>query len=104
MREEGAAQNDARYRAQVALLFERSGFYAHKLRNAGFESPAAVGGLAEISQLPFTLKDELRASQAENPPLGAHAAIALEQAARIYSTSGTSGVPSYVPLTRNDLA
>ena len=103
MREESAAQHDARYRAQVAFLFERSQFYAQRLRSVGFDSPADVGGLAEISQLPFTSKDELRASQAEDPPLGAHAAIALEQAARIYSTSGTSGVPSFIPLTRNDL-
>lgn len=32
-----------------------------------------------------------------------HAAIRVEEAARIYSTSGTSGAPSYIPLTRNDL-
>jgi len=103
-REAGLAQNDARYRAQVALLLERSQFYGRKLRDAGFDSPESVGGLSEIGKLPFTDKDELRASQAEEPPLGTHAAISIEQAARIYSTSGTSGVPSYVPLTRSDLA
>ncbi len=91
------------YRTQIAALFERSPFYREKLRAAGFGSAAAVGGLARIAELPFTEKDELRSSQAEQPPLGAHAAIAISQAARIYSTSGTSGTPLYIPLTRNDV-
>jgi len=91
------------YAEQIARLWERSAFYRSKLGAAGFESVAAVGGLERIAGLPFTTKDELRASQAEAPPLGLHAAIRVEEAARIYSTSGTSGAPSYIPLTRSDL-
>ncbi|TAK83672.1 MAG: phenylacetate--CoA ligase family protein [Betaproteobacteria bacterium] len=88
---------------QVERLFERSAFYRAKLRAAGFSSAQAVGGLDRIAELPFTEKDELRASQAAHPPLGAHAAIDISQAARIYSTSGTSGTPLYIPLTRQDV-
>jgi phenylacetate-CoA ligase len=91
------------YREQIARLFERSAFYRKKLAAAGFDSPAAVGGLERIDALPFTEKDELRASQAESPPLGAHAAVDIAEVARIYSTSGTSGTPLYIPLTRNDV-
>jgi phenylacetate-CoA ligase len=91
------------YREQLARLFERSAFYRDKLRAAGFADAAAAGGLDDIAKLPFTEKDELRQSQVATPPLGAHAAVALNQAARIYSTSGTSGVPLYIPLTRRDL-
>jgi phenylacetate-CoA ligase len=91
------------YRVQIERLYERSPFYRNKLRAAGFESPRAVGGLERIAALPFTEKDELRASQAAQPPLGAHAAIEISQAARIYSTSGTSGAPLYIPLTRSDV-
>jgi phenylacetate-CoA ligase len=91
------------YRLQVERLYERSPFYRNKLSGAGFESPRAVGGLDRIAALPFTEKDELRASQAAQPPLGAHAAIEISQAARIYSTSGTSGAPLYIPLTRSDV-
>jgi phenylacetate-CoA ligase len=97
------AGDDAAYRAQIARLFERSPFYREKLRAAGFDSPQKVGGLDRIAALPFTEKDELRKSQAEHPPLGAHAAIDLAQAARIYSTSGTSGAPLYIPLTSKDI-
>src|SRR3979490_515236 len=91
------------YRKQIERLFDRSTFYRDKLRAAGFESPAAVGGIENIAALPFTEKDELRKSQAEHPPLGSHAAIDISQAARIYSTSGTSGTPLYIPLTKNDV-
>ncbi len=51
----------------------------------------------------FTEKDELRQSQAAHPPLGAHAAVAISETARIYSTSGTSGTPLYIPLTKSDV-
>jgi phenylacetate-CoA ligase len=95
--------SDELYRRQIARLFERSPFYREKLSSAGFVSPQDVGGLAEIGRLPFTEKDELRASQAEHPPLGAHAAIEMSQVARIYSTSGTSGTPLYIPLSKNDI-
>ncbi|HEX6268336.1 MAG TPA: hypothetical protein VFZ81_15735 [Burkholderiales bacterium] len=93
----------ASYPAQIARLFERSPFYRNKLRAAGFASPEAVGGRERIAALPFTEKDELRRSQAGHPPLGEHAAIAISEAARIYSTSGTSGAPLYIPLTKNDV-
>ena len=95
--------SDALYRTQIARLYEHSPFYRDKLRAAGFAAAAAVGGLENIARLPFTEKDELRASQAAEPPLGAHGAIAIAQAARIYSTSGTSGTPLYIPLTKNDV-
>jgi phenylacetate-CoA ligase len=94
---------EALYRSQVTRLFERSTFYREKLAAAGFVSPKDAGGLADIARLPFTEKDELRASQAQRPPLGAHAAIDISQAARIYSTSGTSGAPLYIPLSRADV-
>jgi phenylacetate-CoA ligase len=91
------------YLRQIAALYERSAFYREKLSAAGFDAPAAVGGIERIAALPFTEKDELRRSQATQPPLGAHAAIDISQAARIYSTSGTSGAPLYIPLTRSDV-
>ena len=87
----------------MRYLYERSAFYRNKLTAAGFASPEAAGGLERIAELPFTEKDELRASQAGHPPLGAHAAVDIARAARIYSTSGTSGAPLYIPLTRNDV-
>ena len=91
------------YRNQVSYLFERSAFYQRKLRAAGFHSPRQVGELDDIAQLPFTEKDELRATQAACPPYGEHLACLPEALRRIYNTSGTTGVPCLLGMTHNDL-
>jgi phenylacetate-CoA ligase len=59
---EQTAADDARYRVQLAYLFERSPFYQDKLAAAGFDGPEAAGGLDQIAELPFTDKHELRAT------------------------------------------
>jgi phenylacetate-CoA ligase len=99
--EEQLAVDDAAYREQLVYLFERSVFYREKL--AHFGSPAVAGGLAEITKLPLTDKGEVRASCTEENPIGSHLCATQEEIVRIYSTSGTTGTPSYVPLTAGDL-
>jgi phenylacetate-CoA ligase len=95
--------DDASYRTQLAYLFERSPFYREKLAAAGFDSDRAVGGLADIAQLPLTDKDEIRATCTPDNPIGSHLCATPSEIIRIYSTSGTTGTPSYVPLTAGDL-
>ena len=85
------------YRDQLAYLLERSPFYREKL--AGFEG----SGLEDIAQLPLTEKDELRATVTPDNPFGAHLCAGVSEIVRIYSTSGTTGTPSYIPLTASDL-
>lgn len=101
---EQRARDAERFDAQIAYLYARSPFYREKLECAGFENAGAVGGLDAIADLPFTEKDELRISQANDGALGKHCAVSLDQVVRIYSTSGTTGQPLYIPLTRGDLA
>jgi phenylacetate-CoA ligase len=97
------AADDAPYRRQIAYLVERSRFYRNKLGDAGFASAESVGGLADIARLPFTEKDELRASRSANEPIGTHCTATRGEIVRIYSTSGTTGTPSYIPLTAGDV-
>ena len=97
------AHDEPLYRAQIAYLFERSRFYRQKLADAGFAAPAAVGGLDAIHRLPFTEKDELRRTRTEAEPIGAHLTAAADEIVRIFATSGTTGAPSYIPLTASDL-
>jgi phenylacetate-CoA ligase len=59
--------------------------------------------LADIAQLPLTEKDELRATRTPDNPFGSHLCAEPSEIVRIYSTSGTTGAPSYVPLTAGDL-
>jgi phenylacetate-CoA ligase len=93
---------DQRYRAQVRYLFERSPFYRRKLETAGFRQAEAVGGLDRLHMLPFTDKDELRESQSLHPPFGDFLAADLGAIRRIYSSSGTTGIPCYIAVTAND--
>jgi phenylacetate-CoA ligase len=101
--DEQLAIDDESYRAQLEYLFERSAFYRDKLRAAGVHSGRAAGGLADISRLPLTEKDEIRATCTATNPIGAHLCAAASEIVRIYSTSGTTGTPSYVPLTADDV-
>ena len=94
------ALDDLAYRAQLAYLLERSPFYREKLERS---SPDDAGGLAEIAGLPLTEKPELKATATEENPVGAHLCVDRSEIVRIYSTSGTTGTPSYIPLTKRDL-
>ncbi len=95
--------DDRSYRAQLEYLFERSAFYRRKLAAAGVDSADAAGGLDEITALPLSEKQELRDAATAQSPLGAHLCATPDEIVRIYSTSGTTGRPSYVPLTADDL-
>jgi phenylacetate-CoA ligase len=94
--DEQRALDDESYREQLAYLLERSPFYRDKL--AGVEPH----GLAEISDLPLTEKSELRTTVTPENPFGAHLCASPDEINRIYSTSGTTGTPSYIPLTAGD--
>ena len=61
-------RDDELYRAQIVYLLKRSRFYQRKLGEAGFDSPRKIGGINDIAALPFTEKDELRASRSETDP------------------------------------
>lgn len=101
---EQRAIDDVSYRKQIRYLFERSDFYRQRLSAAGFADAEVVGGLDDIAELPFTEKEDLRASRTEDNPVGAHLAVSYDQLTRIFSTSGTTGTPSYIPITPDDLA
>ena len=95
--------DDATYRSQISYLLQNSAFYRDRLRDAGFSTPEDVGGLEGIAALPFTEKDDLRATRDEAHPIGTHLAAPMSSIVRVYSTSGTTGTPSYIPLTQSDL-
>ncbi len=99
----GAAA-EAAYKAQLDYLLEYSPFYREKLASTGLSDARDAGGLNGIGGLPFTEKDELRRTRTPENPIGAHLAVSMSDVVRIYSTSGTTGAPSYIPLTAADLA
>ncbi len=101
--DEQLALDDESYRTQLRYLLDRSPLYRQKLAAEGVAAPEDAGGLAKIARLPLTEKRELRASATRDNPVGAHLCATPSEIVRIYSTSGTTGAPSYVPLTAGDL-
>jgi phenylacetate-CoA ligase len=96
------AAASAAWDAQLRHLAEGSPFYARKFREAGIGTSTKVR-LADITSLPFTTKDELKQSVDEQPPFGTNAGVAEEGIKRVYQTSGTTGTPTVIPLTRTDM-
>ncbi|ASM74114.1 MULTISPECIES: phenylacetate--CoA ligase PaaK [Roseobacteraceae] len=60
--------------------------------------PDDLKTLSDLSKFPFTVKQDLR----DNYPFGMFA-VPREQVARIHASSGTTGQPTVVGYTRNDL-
>lgn len=88
-----------RLRAQLDRVMSLSPFYAEKLGSID-PSRLSVDGLAE---LPFTLKEEVRGSQDQHPPLGGHACVPFEEVRRVHASSGTTGRPTLVGATAGDV-
>jgi phenylacetate-CoA ligase len=92
---------EEKFLRQIDYVFARSGFYQEKFRTNGIER-GGIRSLDDLSKLPFTEKDELRESQEFHPPLGSQAAAPMGDVIRIHSSSGTTGVPTFVGITRRD--
>jgi phenylacetate-CoA ligase len=101
--DEQLALDDGSYREQLAYLLERSAFYREKLGAAGIASAVEAGGLDGIAGLPLTEKRELKDTATQENPVGTHLCATRDEVVRIYSTSGTTGTPSFIPLTAGDL-
>jgi phenylacetate-CoA ligase len=86
---------------QLDYLFARSLFYQEKLGAAGMRRKD-YRRLHDIERFPFTTKEELRESQRLQPPLGKHIAADIKNVIRVHSSTGTTGKPSFVGVTRRD--
>lgn len=91
----------AMLRGQLGALPERSPFYADLFARCGFE-PDAFRSLDDLAKIPFTTKQMLRDSQAACPPLGRHAGVDMTEVIRVHASTGTTGTPSWVGVSRRD--
>jgi phenylacetate-CoA ligase len=98
---ETASLQQALLTTQLDYLFARSEFYQEKCRAAGVRRKD-FRKLRDLARFPFTTKEELRASQAAHPPLGRHIAADWHDVIRVHSSTGTTGKPSFVGITRHD--
>src|SRR5918992_6309156 len=90
-------------RAQLKGLPSRSPLYAQHFAEHGV-TPAAFSSLDALRNFPFTPKQMLRDSQPAAPPLGRHAGVPMTEVVRVHASTGTTGRPSWVGVTRRDAA
>jgi phenylacetate-CoA ligase len=81
----------------VAKVYDSVPFYRSKLKEKGIE-PGDIKSIDQLKHLPFTLKADLR----DNYPFGL-LAVPQAEIVRIHASSGTTGKPTVVGYTRNDI-
>ena len=90
-------QNE-RLRETVERVYFNVPYYRHKMQEAGL-GPENINSIDDLSKLPFTIKNDLR----ENYPFGLFA-VPMSEIVRVHASSGTTGKPTVVGYTRNDIA
>ncbi|HEU5038297.1 MAG TPA: phenylacetate--CoA ligase PaaK [Nocardioides sp.] len=86
-----------RLRATLRTAYEQVPHYRRAFDEAGV-GPDDLTTLADLSRYPFTTKADLR----ENYPFGMFA-VPRERVARVHASSGTTGRPTVVGYTQDDL-
>ncbi|MGZ4455586.1 MAG: phenylacetate--CoA ligase PaaK [Nocardioides sp.] len=86
-----------RLRATLRAAYDRVPHYRHAFDSAGV-TPDDLRSLADLARFPFTTKADLR----ENYPFGMFA-VPREEVSRVHASSGTTGRPTVVGYTREDL-
>lgn len=86
-----------RLKKLVKYCYDNVPFYHKKLDEAGV-SPDDIKSLKDIERIPFTTKADMR----ENYPFGLFA-VPTQKITRIHASSGTTGKPTVVGYTANDL-
>jgi len=86
-----------RLKETLKHCYDNNTFYKKRLDDSGVD-PGKVEDLSELEKLPFTSKEELR----DNYPFGLFC-VPNEDIVRVHSSSGTTGNPTVVGYTAEDL-
>lgn len=81
----------------VKYCYDRVPFYHKRLEEAGV-TPDKIKTLSDIQYIPYTTKADMR----DNYPFGLFA-VPQSKITRIHASSGTTGKPTVVGYTKNDL-
>ncbi len=88
----------ARLQETVRRVYDKVEPYRKKMIDAGV-TPDDIKTLSDLAKLPFVTKQDMR----DNYPFGLFA-VPKEQLVRIHASSGTTGKPTVVGYTKEDLA
>lgn len=87
-----------RLRETVDRVYFNVPFYRNKMQEFGL-GPESIQTIDDITKLPFTTKNDLR----DNYPFGLFA-VPMSEIVRLHASSGTTGKPTVVGYTRNDIS
>jgi len=76
----------------------RTEFYKKKLEKAGIFSGRDIKSLLDVRRLPFTTKNDLRDAYPRK-----HLAVPMDRVVRIHMSSGTTGIPTVIYHTQEDI-
>src|SRR5512143_3512619 len=96
-RDEIAALQLQRLRWSLQHAYDNVPHYKRKFDEAGVH-PKDLTSLADLARFPFTTKQDLR----ENYPFGMFA-VPRQKVVRVHASSGTTGKPTVVGYTQNDI-
>ena len=100
-REEMGKRQIVNFVRQMRYVIEKSPFYKKKFSLAGV-TPDDIKTMDDVRRVPFTTKQELLKSQEDYPIYGEFPCIKAEKATRVFQTSGTTGKPLKIPLSKKD--
>ena len=86
-----------RLKKLVARVYKTVAPYREKMDAAGVK-PEDIQSLADLAKLPFTVKEDLR----DNYPFGLFT-VPMDEVVRVHASSGTTGKPTVVGYTKEDL-
>jgi len=87
-----------RLRETVERVYFNVPYYRSKMQEAGL-GPESIQSIDDIVKLPFTTKTDLR----DNYPFGLFA-VPMSEIVRVHASSGTTGKPTVVGYTRDDIS
>ncbi len=96
-RQEMDAIQSERLIQTVKRIYHSNESYRKKMQEKGLV-PGDIKSIRDISKLPFTIKSDLR----DNYPFGMFT-VPMSEIVRVHASSGTTGKPTVVGYTRNDL-
>lgn len=96
-REEIECVQLTRLKEIIRACFQTS-FYQHRFKSIGLNSVNDISLLADLKKIPFAVKDDLRQSY----PTGL-LSTSFDEVVRVHASSGTTGIPTVIYLTQDDL-
>ncbi|WP_027356651.1 phenylacetate--CoA ligase family protein [Desulfofundulus thermocisternus] len=86
-----------RLKLTIERVYRNVPFYRQRFIEAGIK-PSSIRTLEDLRRLPFTTKQDLR----DNYPFGLFA-VPMSDVVRVHASSGTTGKPTVVGYTQNDI-